>query len=58
MNTTHHGAPSWKAELLPAERLLSEIDNFCLKLANGVVRGLHKIGLHKVAECSRRPAPT
>ena len=50
MNTTHHGSPSWKAELSQAaSRLLSEIDDACVKLASGVARGL-KIGLPKLAE--------
>ena len=51
MNTTHHGSPSWKAELSQAaNRLLSEIDDACVKLASGIARGLKKIGLHKLAE--------
>jgi hypothetical protein len=56
MNTNHHSAPSWKAELSQAtNRLFSEIDDACLKLASGVARGLNRIGLHKLAEQAPLP---
>lgn len=51
MNSTHHGAPSWKVELSEAtNRLASGIERVCLKLAKEIAHGLHKIGLHKAAE--------
>jgi hypothetical protein len=58
MNTAHHGSPSWKAELSQtANRLLSEIDDACVKLASGVARSLDKIGLLKLAEMFTPPRP-
>lgn len=44
MNMNHHSATSWKAELSQAtNRLFSEIDDACLKLASGVARGLNDV---------------
>jgi hypothetical protein len=58
MNTSHHGAPLWKAELSQAaSHLFSEIDNARLKLASGVARDLNRIGLHKLAEMFTPPRP-
>lgn len=49
-------APSWKAGLSQAaDRFVSEIDDVCPKLASGVARGLHWLGLDKLAELLRPP---
>ena len=56
MNTTHHGAPSWKVELSEAtNRLSAKIEIVCVKLANHIARGLHKIGLHDVVDLFSSP---
>jgi hypothetical protein len=56
MNTAHHGAPGWKAELAQvADRLSARIEAACLGLANVAARGLRKIGLHEAADLLSTP---
>jgi hypothetical protein len=56
MNTAHHGAPSWRADVSEvARRASSAIERACLGLANAMARGLRKLGFSDLADLLASP---
>ena len=58
MNTAHPGPRTWKARLSSAaDRTAIFIERVCIRIADVLAAGLHKLGLHDVASVlSDKPA--